>query len=190
MPSATTITASSATRPTTATSAANPTPTLVTLPGGSGTVTQVAAGDDVSLVVTSTGELFAFGANDYGQLGFGTNNGTNNADPSPTQVQLPGGSGTVTGVAAGDDFSLVATSSGELYAFGDNYYGQLGTATNDGVNIANPTPDFGDVAGGERDRHSDRRGQRLQSGRHLERAALLVRHQRLQASSVSRPTTG
>jgi alpha-tubulin suppressor-like RCC1 family protein len=122
------------------TSAANPTPTLVTLPGGSGTVTQVAAGDDVSLVVTSTGELFAFGANDYGQLGFGTNNGTNNANPSPTEVQLPGGSGSVTGVAAGDDFSLVATSSGELYSFGDNYYGQLGTATNDGINIANPSP--------------------------------------------------
>jgi len=122
------------------TSAANPTPTLVTLPGGSGTVTQVAAGDDVSLVVTSTGELFAFGANNYGQLGFGTNNGTNNANPSPTQVQLPGGSGTVTGVAAGDDFSLVRTSSGQLYAFGDNYYGQLGTATNDGINLANPAP--------------------------------------------------
>ena len=122
------------------TSSANPTPTLVTLPGGSGTVTQVAAGDDFSLVVTSTGELFSFGANDFGQLGYGANNGTNNANPSPTQVQLPGGSGTVTAVAAGDDFSLVATSSGDLYAFGDNYYGQLGTATNDGVNIANPSP--------------------------------------------------
>ncbi|MGO9794366.1 MAG: hypothetical protein ACLP8S_34030 [Solirubrobacteraceae bacterium] len=122
------------------TAAANPTPTLVTLPGGSGTVTQVAAGDDFSLVVTSTGELFAFGDNYYGQLGFGTNNGTNDANPSPTQVQLPGGSGTVTAVAVGNDFSLVVTSSGDLYGFGDNYYGQLGTATNDGINFANPTP--------------------------------------------------
>ena len=122
------------------TSAANPTPTLVALPGGSGTVTQVAAGDDISLVVTSTGELFAFGANDFGQLGFGTNNGTNNPDPTPTQVQLPGGSGSVTAVAAGDDFSLVATSSGQLYSFGDNFYGQLGTAANEAVNQANPSP--------------------------------------------------
>ena len=120
-------------------SAANPTPTPVTLPGGSGTVTQVAAGDDFSLVVTSTGELFAFGDNEYGQLGFGANNGTNSPNPSPTQVQLPGDAGTVTAVAAGDDFGLVATSAGDLYSFGDNYYGQLGTATNNGVNTANPT---------------------------------------------------
>ena len=117
----------------------NPTPTLVTLPGGSGTVTQVAAGDDFSLVVTSTGELFAFGDNEYGQLGFGANNGTNSPNPSPTEVQLPGGSGTVTAVAAGDDFSLVATSAGDLYSFGNNYYGQLGTTTNNGVNTANPS---------------------------------------------------
>jgi alpha-tubulin suppressor-like RCC1 family protein len=121
-------------------SAANPTPTLVTLPNGSGTATQVAAGDDTSLVVTSTGALFSFGDNDYGQLGFGTNSGTNNPDPTPTQVQLPGGSGAVTAVAAGGDFSLVATASGQLYAFGNNYYGQLGTTASDGSNTANPAP--------------------------------------------------
>lgn len=118
-------------------SAANPTPSLVTLPGRSGTVTHVAAGDDTSLVATSSGQLFAFGSNNYGQLGFGTNNGTN-SPTLPTQVQLPAGSGTVTALAAGDDFSLVATSSGALYSFGDNYYGQLGSATNTGMNIANP----------------------------------------------------
>ena len=128
-------------------SVANPTPTLVTLPGGSGTVTQVAAGDDFSLVVTSTGELFAFGDNEYGQLGFGTNNGTNSPNPSPTEVQLPGGSGTVTAVAAGDDFSLVATSAGDLYSFGNNYYGQLGTTTNNGVNTANPSLEAVTLAG-------------------------------------------
>ena len=128
-------------------SVANPTPTLVTLPGGSGTVTQVAAGDDFNLVVTSTGELFAFGDNEYGQLGFGANNGTNSPNPSPTEVQLPGGSGTVTAVAAGDDFSLVATSAGDLYSFGNNYYGQLGTTTNNGVNTANPSLEAVTLAG-------------------------------------------
>ena len=110
-------------------------------------MTQVAAGDDFNLVVTSTGELFAFGDNEYGQLGFGANNGTNSPNPSPAEVQLPGSSGTVTAVAAGDDFSLVATSAGDLYSFGNNYYGQLGTTTNNGVNTANPSLEAVTLAG-------------------------------------------
>ena len=122
------------------TNSANPTPTAVVLPGQVGTVTQVAAGEYHSLVVTSSGQLYAFGENLYGQLGNATNNGTLNANPTPTPVVLPGLVGTVTQVAAGDEHSLVVTSSGQLYAFGANYYGQLGTVTHNGMNNTNPTP--------------------------------------------------
>jgi alpha-tubulin suppressor-like RCC1 family protein len=118
----------------------NPTPTLVTLPGEIGTVTQVAAGQDDSLVVTSSGQLYAFGSNYYGQLGSTTNTLTGSPNPTPTLVTLPGEVGTVTQIAAGSDDSLVATSSGQLYAFGDSHYGQLGTTTNNSTDTPTPTP--------------------------------------------------
>ena len=121
----------------------NPTPTLVTLPGASGPVTHVAGGGH-TLAVTSTGQLYAFGNNQDGQLGNETNNGmyAYEANPTPTLVTLPGEVGPVTQVAAGAAFSLAVTESGQLYAFGENIWGQLGNETNDGpgANEANPTP--------------------------------------------------
>jgi alpha-tubulin suppressor-like RCC1 family protein len=119
---------------------ANPVPTLVTLPGQAGQVTQVAAGQDHSLVVTSSGQLYAFGLNNYGQLGTTTNNGTYNANPVPTLVTLPGQTGPVAQVAAGLTHSLAVTASGQLFAFGSNDWGQLGVAANRGTIAANPVP--------------------------------------------------
>jgi alpha-tubulin suppressor-like RCC1 family protein len=118
----------------------NPTPTLIGLPGATGPVVQIATGAYFSLAVTSTGQLFAFGENEHGQLGNATNNGTTNPNPTPTLVSLPGASGGVVQVSAGYEHSLALTSSGQLYALGDNRYGQLGNSTNNGTNSANPTP--------------------------------------------------
>ena len=112
----------------------------MTLPGAVGPVTQVAAGGERSLVLTSTGQLYAFGDNYYGQLGSAANNKTEEPNPTPTLVTLPGASGPVTQVAAGREHSLAVTSTGQLYAFGENYYGQLGNATNNKTEEPNPTP--------------------------------------------------
>jgi alpha-tubulin suppressor-like RCC1 family protein len=122
------------------TSNANPMPALVSLPGATGPVVQAAAGEAYSLVVTSTGQLYAFGYNGLGQLGSATNNGTANPNPTPTLVSLPGATGPVVQAAGGEDHSLVVTSTGQLYAFGDNYFGQLGNATNNATSNPNPTP--------------------------------------------------
>lgn len=119
------------------TSKPNPTPTPVTLPGEVGPVTQAAAGGNFSLVVTSTGQLYAFGENTYGQLGNPTNNLEYEPNPTPTPVTLPGATGPVTQVAAGGAFSLAVTASGQLYTFGNNLWGQLG---NTSPYEANPTP--------------------------------------------------
>ncbi len=118
----------------------NPTPALVNLPGATGTVAQIAAGESHSLALTSTGQLYAFGNNRYGELGNATNNGNNNPNPTPTAVTLPGATGPVTQIAAGSVHSLALTSTGQLYAFGDNHHGQLGNTTNNGNDNANPTP--------------------------------------------------
>ena len=118
----------------------NPVPALVTLPGQVGQVMQAAAGSNHSLVLTSSGQLYAFGYNWYGQLGNATNNGTLTPNATPTLVGLPGAIGPVSQIAAGGTYSLALTASGQLYAFGYNFYGQLGSATNSGTNNANPTP--------------------------------------------------
>jgi alpha-tubulin suppressor-like RCC1 family protein len=117
-------------------SIANPTPTLVNLPGGAA-VAQVAAGDDFSLALTTGGQLYAFGDNEYGQLGDGTNNATTAANSTPSLVALP--AGRITQIAAGFDYSLVLSSTGQIFAFGDNEYGQLGSPGNSGTDTANPS---------------------------------------------------
>jgi len=119
---------------------ANPTPALVSLPGQRGQVTEIAAGTDHSLALTSSGQLYAFGSNHEGELGIPTNSGTNSPNSMPALVSLPGQSGPVTEIAAGGKDSLALTATGQLYAFGDNFYGELGSATNNGTGNPNPTP--------------------------------------------------
>ncbi len=126
---------------------ANPTPTLVALPGATGPVTKIAAGEFFSLAVTSTGQLYAFGENHYGELGNATNNLTQEPNPTPSLVTLPGEVGPVTLVAAGMSHSLALTSSGQLYAFGENRFGELGNTTNNRTEQPNPTPTLATLPG-------------------------------------------
>jgi alpha-tubulin suppressor-like RCC1 family protein len=119
------------------------TPTQVTLPGATGPVVQTAGGFEHSLAVTSTGQLYAFGSNDNGQLGIQTNSGKERTNATPTLVSLPGATGSVVRVAAGGRHSLALTTTGQLYAFGDNRQGELGSAAGEGgesYGFSNPTP--------------------------------------------------
>jgi alpha-tubulin suppressor-like RCC1 family protein len=118
----------------------NPTPRLLALPGAVGRVAALATGSTHSLVLTSTGELYTFGENQFGQLGRAANSGTENANRVPERVSLPGASGQAVQIAAGVEQSLALTSTGQLYAFGGNRYGELGNAANAGSQIPNPTP--------------------------------------------------
>lgn len=120
--------------------AATTRPTLVNLPGASGPVTQVAAGNNFTLALTASGQLYGFGDNSLGQLGVQLP-GTTNFTVTPTLVTpLPGQHGAVTQVAAGGNQTLVVTASGQLYSFGLNLYGELGESRNVGTTVANQTP--------------------------------------------------
>ncbi len=99
------------------------TPVQVNLPSGVSAVA-VTAGESHSLAIGSDGKLYAWGWNDFGQLG----DGTNNQRTLPVQVTLPSGVSHVA-VTAGDFHSLAIGSDGKLYAWGRNIEGQLGDGT-------------------------------------------------------------
>ena len=98
-------------------------PVAVNLPSGT-TVTAIAAGGSHSLALTSAGEVFSWGHNDLGELGNGST--TNSSVPVP--VNLPPMT-TVSAISAGMGYSLALTSTGQVLAWGSNFFGQMGNGT-------------------------------------------------------------
>jgi alpha-tubulin suppressor-like RCC1 family protein len=94
-------------------------------------VTSIAAGTHHSLAVTDTGEVYGWGSSTYGQLG----NGTTDSSARPVVIEGLAGKNVV-GLAAGQAHSLAVTSDNRVYAWGANWYGQLGDNTTDD----SPTP--------------------------------------------------
>jgi alpha-tubulin suppressor-like RCC1 family protein len=82
----------------------------------------VAAGSAHSLLLTASGEVYAFGQGSSGQLG------QNSTASSGTPLLVPGLS-TVVAIAAGANHSLAVTAAGEVWAWGANDASQLGDTT-------------------------------------------------------------
>ncbi|WP_159396975.1 DNRLRE domain-containing protein [Sorangium cellulosum] len=90
---------------------------------GMTSVTAVAAGAFHSLAARSDGTVWAWGENQFGQLGDGS---TVPVRTTPVQVATLTN---VTGVAAGFGHSLAIRSDGTVWAWGFNWAGQLGDGT-------------------------------------------------------------
>ena len=88
--------------------------------GSTSAMQRLAAGAHHSLAIKSDGSLWAWGYNQYGQLGDGT---TTERD-TPVQVLTA-----VAAVAAGGYHTLAIKSDGSLWAWGMNESGQLGDGT-------------------------------------------------------------
>jgi alpha-tubulin suppressor-like RCC1 family protein len=104
-------------------------------------VVAVAAGEDHSLALTSTGRVLAWGDNFDGQLGDGTFTGPQSCgglpcSTKPVKVKLPKGI-RVVALAAGGGFSLALTSTGQVLSWGFNGNGELGDGTR-GINKDHP----------------------------------------------------
>ncbi|MCL1875212.1 MAG: InlB B-repeat-containing protein [Synergistaceae bacterium] len=83
----------------------------------------IAAGDDHSMAIKTDGSLWAWGWNEYGQLG----------DGSTINRRAPVRAGAANDwqtVSAGSDHTAAIKTDGSLWAWGYNYYGQLGNGTN------------------------------------------------------------
>jgi len=87
-------------------------------------VIAIASGASHSLALCSDGTLAAWGRDDFGQLG----NGSEGANEIPRFVDRSGvlAGKTVSSIAAGTDHNLVLCSDGTLVAWGSNYGDQLG----------------------------------------------------------------
>ncbi|WP_238548845.1 RCC1 domain-containing protein [Bifidobacterium actinocoloniiforme] len=116
---------------------ANPhtTPSRVTDPSGTTTWTSVSAGGYHSLAISGDGHAYSWGANQYGQLGSGTNPHT-----TPAPVSDPAGkpNTTWTSVSAGQYHSLAISGDGHAYSWGSNNNGRLGDNTT--TDRTTPTP--------------------------------------------------
>jgi alpha-tubulin suppressor-like RCC1 family protein len=96
------------------------------LVAGGYTWASVVAGNDHTVGLTTAGEAYAWGRNEYGGLGNGTVESTWDGDP----VLVLGGH-TWAQVAGGGAMSAGVTTDGDLYTWGWNRYGQLGDGTTD-----------------------------------------------------------
>ena len=102
------------------------------------TYVQVSAGSENSLALGSDGNAYAWGGNGWGQLG----DGTTTERHTPVRVKKPADF-TYLLVSAGGRYSLALGSDGNAYAWGYNYYGQLGdgTTTDQHTPVRVKTPD-------------------------------------------------
>jgi alpha-tubulin suppressor-like RCC1 family protein len=92
---------------------------------GDAQMIQTAKGGNHILLLKDDGTVFAWGGNEYGQLG----DGTTTDNPSAAQV---GRLTNIKAIAAGGNHSLALTADGKIWAWGLNIYGQLGDNSKSG----------------------------------------------------------
>jgi len=97
--------------------------TPVSVVGAVKTFCQIAAGLNHSLAIDKNGRAWAWGGNSRGELG---NNDSNN---QLTPVSVLGAVKTFCQIAGGGSYSLAIDKNGRAWAWGANFYGQLGNTT-------------------------------------------------------------
>ncbi|CAL8469414.1 g8955 [Coccomyxa elongata] len=106
-------------------------PRPVAMPGRR-TVAAVATGKHHTVAVTRAGELFTWGSNRDGRLGYTA------VDTQPTPRRVASMRQRVTAVAAANRHTVVLAEGGTVYSWGSNLQGQLGYGTSDSASNAVP----------------------------------------------------
>ena len=118
-------------------------PAPVSMPSGVA-FTSVALGSFNSLALDGAGHVWAWGTNQFGDLGTGTTAGPQvcvfpACSTTPVAVDTPHGV-TFTAISAGQVDDLVLDSTGQAWAWGDNDSGQLGIGTTTGPELCGSLP--------------------------------------------------
>src|SRR5690554_841380 len=95
-----------------------------------GTILAISGGMGHTVVLLADGTVWAWGDNQYGQLGDGT---TDNSS-EPVQVTVPAGK-EIIAVSAGGYHNLAVAGDGTVWAWGQNSNGQLGTGSYDDSSV-------------------------------------------------------
>ena len=106
---------------------------FIQLGGGFNNALMSSCGLKFSIVLKKNGEVWGFGDNTYGQLGF-TNEGFQVSTPQKVTYNGTTQVSNGTSVACGMLHTVVLLSNKSALAFGDNSYGQLGTKSLGGSN--------------------------------------------------------
>jgi alpha-tubulin suppressor-like RCC1 family protein len=117
--------------------------TTTAVSGANPGFTQIASGGLHTVAIGTDGHLYAWGANEFGQLGQGPASTGDLNTPHEITLGFPSGT-TFKQVAAGSSFSLALTAGGSIYAWGSNTFGQLG----DGNTTDSSTPTLVSTPGG------------------------------------------
>ena len=86
-------------------------------------VTAIAAGEFHTVALKSNGTVWAWGRNDYGQVGDGT------TIEKHIPVSVSGLTGIIIAISAGELHTVALKNDGTVWAWGRNNYGQLGDGT-------------------------------------------------------------
>lgn len=113
-----------------------PTPTAIV--GAPDNITQVVATNSATYMLTASGDVWAFGANSFGELGNGT---TTSSLTTPVQVQFPAGV-TIASLPSPGPFAtmLAIDTNGNIWGWGADNNGSLclGSATQESVPVQLP----------------------------------------------------
>lgn len=110
--------------------------TLSTTASPSSIAPMITIGNKFIIVQTASGEIWGWGDNASGVLGTASSKETGTNITAPTQISLPQNV-TAVSVSAGFDHVLMLGSDGNVYAWGNNEAGQLGTSSGD--TLSTPT---------------------------------------------------
>ncbi|CAG2104698.1 unnamed protein product [Medioppia subpectinata] len=110
-------------------------------------VVAIACGHHQSVVLTKSGQVYAWGHNAFGQLGIACTDRFRNI---PAKVRVTSEDLMVTKISCGQNHCLLLTSGGHMYSFGCNYFGQIGNDSKQDqfapTRIGPPGAKFTDIA--------------------------------------------
>lgn len=105
-----------------------------------GTIKQIAAGGNHTLILFDSGRVFSAGSNVYGQAGIKSRASTvaesSDSCATFTEVRFPTGCPKVKLCSATWAASIIVTTDDEVYSFGDGPTGELGTGEDESRNFA------------------------------------------------------